>query len=76
MRILWHNVIALILMMLAVVVAVRKRHEIVGFLMTTEHIGRGGTFEEQTAGLVALGLVLVTILALVKILTHNNRRGG
>ena len=76
MRILWHNLIALILLIMAVVVAVRKRHEIAGFLMTTEHIGRGGTFEEQTAGLVALGLVLVTIVALVKILTHNNRRDG
>ena len=76
MRILWHNVIALILLIMAVVVAVRKRHEIVGFLMTIEHISSGGTFEEQTAGLVALGLVLVTIVALVKILTHNNRRDG
>ena len=76
MRILWHNVIALILLIMTVVIAVRKRHEIVGFLMTTEHIGRSGTFEEQTAGLVALGLVLVTIVALVKILTHNNRRDG
>ena len=76
MRILWHNIFALILLIVAVVVAIRQRREIVGFLMTTEHIGRGGTFEEQTAGLVALGLVLVTIVALVKILTHNNRRGG
>ncbi len=74
MRILWHNVIALILLIMAAVVAITQRREIVGFLMTTEHIGRGGTFEEQTAGLVALGLVLVTIVALVKILTHNNRR--
>ncbi len=76
MRILWHNVIALILLIMAVVVTVRKRRAIIGFLMTTEHIGRGHTIEEQTAGLVALGLVLVTIVALVKILTHNNRRDG
>lgn len=75
MRILWTNVFAIVLGVFGIVILVKNRIEITGFLGTMKDIGPGHSPEEQTVGLIAIGLVLVTIVALVKILTHNDRRG-
>ncbi len=74
MRILWHNVIALILLVTAIVIAVKNRYEIVAFLTTMDDIGPGYTAAQQVRGLLATGLVLVALVAIVRILVSRHDR--
>ena len=74
MEIRWRNLFAFALAVFALVVAVKGRHEIGAFLATLGALGPGHTPDEQTVGLVAFGLLAVTILALALILKSNPRR--
>lgn len=74
MEIRWANIFALILLIVSAVLFFKNGEEIVGFVMSMRNIGPGHTPEEQTIGLIALGLIGVIIVAVVKILTQNNQR--
>lgn len=74
MRILWHNVFALALAILAIVILVFNRKDTRTFLESMQDIGPGHTTDEQVMGLIAFGLVLVGIVAVLKILIENNRK--
>ena len=74
MRILWHNVYALILAILVVVLIVKFHHELGSIFAAMKYIGPGYTPEEQTLGLIVFGIILISILALAKILSHGNRK--
>ena len=77
MRILWHNVIALILFVTAIVIAVKNRYEIVAFLMTMDDIGPGHTVEQQVRGLLATAFLAVVLVVIVRILvSRHDRRDG
>ncbi len=71
MQIRWHNIFALILFVVAVVLFIANRDQIVGFLMTMKDIGPGHSPEEQTIGLIALGLTLVSLLAALRIVLQS-----
>jgi len=74
MQILWHNIVALILAVLATVVLIRNRTEIAGFLASMRSFAPAHSPEDRVAGLICFGLLLITTVCLAKILTQNNRR--
>ena len=73
MQILWHNIVALMLVIIAVILLITHWHEIGVFVAGMGQIGPGSTTEQKTYGLIALGLVGVIIVALAKILSSHNR---
>jgi len=72
MEVRWRNVIALALALIAIVVIVKAPGEIGAFLASMRDVGPDHTPQEQTMGLLAYGLVLLAIVAVVKIVTQNN----
>ena len=75
MNILWHNVVALFLTIFALTLLVRNGTEIRTFLATMKQVGPGYNPNEQVMGLLAFGLVLVAIVAVVKIVIEKSRKG-
>ncbi|MBK8099845.1 MAG: hypothetical protein IPK26_22295 [Planctomycetes bacterium] len=62
------------LAIIACIVLVQHWHSIVSFIKSIENIHPSASPEEQTAGLVAFGLLIISILALVRILVHQPRK--
>jgi hypothetical protein len=73
-RILWPNVIALALLIFALVVVLRHGSSVSEFLGAMNGIGPGHDPSEQVMGLVAFGLILVSIVAVLKIVISTNRK--
>ena len=71
MQIKWSNVMALALVVFALVVGLRQLPEITDFLSTVSHIGPHGDPEQRTLGLMAFGLIMITIVAVVRILVDR-----
>lgn len=71
MRIHWHNIIALILVIIAIVLFFKCWPEMTDTLATMKHLGPGHTVEDKTFGLLALGLIGAILVAVVKILTSG-----
>ena len=71
MKILWHRVIAFGLAVFAFWIFLTHREAVIGTARTMERIGPGHSPDEQTLGLLILALLCVTVVALVKILTHR-----
>ncbi len=74
MRIRWSNVVALGLVLVALWIALLMSTEIAAFLSTLGDIGPGHTPDQQLKGLMAFGLLAVTLVALIRLLLHNDRR--
>jgi len=74
MRINWHNIIASILLTVALVLLVRCWPEITATLVTMKNIGPRHTTEDKTVGLLALGLVAAFLLGAIKILTQGPKQ--
>jgi hypothetical protein len=74
MQVIWSRVLALLLVILATIVLVRSWASIVAFVKTAADIQPYTSPEEQTAGLIAFGLIALFILALVRILTQAPRK--
>ncbi len=71
MSVRWDRVFAFVLFLTAMVLGVRYRHAITGFLSNIERIGPGHSPDEQTLGLIACGFLLVCLVATVRILTRD-----
>ena len=71
MQIKWNNVIALALVVFALVVGLRHLPEISEFISTLSHVGPRGDPEQRTLGLMAFGLIMVTVVAVVRILVDR-----
>lgn len=71
MQIRWHNIFALILFVVAVVLFIANREQIVGFLVSMKDIGPGHSPGQQTIGLIAFGLTLVSLLAALRIVLQD-----
>ena len=76
MEIKWNNLIAFVLGLAALFLLLKVPVQIGAFLGAVRNVGPGHSFEEQTVGLVACGLIFVTLLGLIRILGQNNRRDG
>jgi len=74
MQIQWHNIIAFILAIVAMIILVKNGPAINAFLSAMGQIGPGYSRDEQTMGLIAFGLILAAIAALVKIVVESNRK--
>lgn len=74
MQIRWNNIIALILLVISAVLAVRFLPAMMSFLSTMKDIGPGHTTDDKTIGLIAFGLVGITLVAVVRILTTRNSK--
>lgn len=72
MEVKWRNVIALALALFAIAVIVKAPGEMGAFLASMQNVGPDHTPQEQTMGLLAYGLVLIAIVAVVKIVIQNN----
>ena len=71
MQIKWRNVVVISLVVFALLVA-RWFSPIIGqFLETISQVGPRGDPAQRTFGLMAFGLILVLIVAIVKILTDK-----
>lgn len=75
MRVLWSNVAALALLVIALVIVLTHLTQLQAFLGTMDDIGPGHSPDEQTRGLVAFGLAVVSILAALKILLSRGDHG-
>lgn len=73
MTIRWANVVAVALAILALVVGLRERHQIAELFSAFTDIGSHPSPEERTWALAALGLVLVSLVAIVRILVSGRR---
>ncbi len=71
MQIKWSNVIALALAVFALVVGLRHLPEISEFISAVSHIGPRGDPEQRIFGLMAFGLMMITIVAVVRILVDR-----
>ncbi len=74
MEIKWPNVVALGLVVLSVVLAVRNHRELAAAIGTIAEIGPGHTAEEKTVGLCVLGVILVSLVAVVRLALQGNER--
>ena len=74
MEIKWPNVVALSLVVLSVVLAVRNHRQLAVAFGSLSQIGPGHTAEDKTLGLCVLGVILVSLVAIVRLVVHGNER--
>ena len=73
MTVRWSNIAAAALFLFAMVLLIANWREIEAFVGSVRSIGPNGTTEERVTGLIAFGVILVSLLGLVRILSS---RGG
>jgi len=73
MQIHWQNIAALMLTIGALTLFLKYRPQISGFLSMMTMIGPGHDSEEQIRGFIAFSLVAISLVAIVRLLTHNNK---
>jgi hypothetical protein len=74
MEIKWHNLIALVLFLLALVVLATQIEPISAALQTLGRIGPGHPPDQQAQGLVMTGLVIIGLLAALRIACASRDR--
>ena len=72
MEIKWHNIFSLVFLIFTFILLMKFWNAIGAFLMTMRNIGPDHTPEEQVPGLIAFGLIIVLLVAIVKLLTSGN----
>ncbi len=71
MKIKWNNVVVLALVVFALVIGLRFLPEIGGLLSTLSQVRPHGDPQQRVLGLMAFGLICVTLVAVVRILVNN-----
>ena len=71
MEIRWNNVIAAVLLLIAVLIFVNNPAAIGSFMAGMQQIGQGP--DESIRGLIAVGFCGVVLVAVVRLLTSNGR---
>ena len=75
MKLRWHNIAILFLAVFLGFVLLRHGREVGGMVDHIGHIGPGHSPDEQTLGLLSLGIICVAIVAIVRLLTNNRPPG-
>ena len=73
MQIHWDNIVAMMLVICSVALIVKYHSQVGGFLATMKMIGPGHDAGEQTLGLIAFGIVVISIVVVCKIVTQNKK---
>ena len=73
MDIRWSNVVAFGLAIFAFVIFLKTHQQISTFFSTIRSIGPGHDTDQQVMGLAAVGLIALTIVAIVKIVINSGR---
>ena len=74
MRILWNNIIAMILAAAAAAVLIRCRTALATFLGSITDIGPGHSAHQQTLGLIAFLICSVLFFVVLRTLINNRKR--
>ena len=74
MNIRWSNLAAFALAIVAFALLVRYRRVLGAFLSSIERIGPGHAPQDQAFGLLALGMIGLCLVAIVRLLTRNDRK--
>ncbi len=74
MRIKWPNVIVVAVVVTVLILAIKTRQQIGDVLRTLGHRSRWCPPEDQTIGLMGLGLICLTVVALARVLRDGRRR--
>lgn len=74
MTIKWSNLLAFALAILAVVLTVRHGGDLRATVSTIGQLGPRYTIEEKTLGFCVLGVILVSLVAIVRLVLSNDRR--
>ena len=73
----WDNIFALGLIVFALLLLKGFPVQISSFLKSVEYAGPGHTPDEQLMGLMAFGLIAISLLGAIKIvLQSNSKKGG
>lgn len=72
MNVKWNNFFALVFLIFLFVILLKGWNQIGLFLSGMGNIAPGHSTDQQVMGLLAFGLVMVLIAAIVKILTQRN----
>lgn len=73
MRVRWNRVFAFFLTLFALTLFIYEKEAILGFLSSMRNFGPSHSPDGQFAGVMASVVVLVTIVALARILSSENR---
>lgn len=68
-----NNIAAAVLALVGAVIFLRHKNETLTFLSTAERIGPGNSPQDMTCGLLVIGLCGAVLVAIVRILTNNNK---
>jgi hypothetical protein len=71
MRINWRNIGILIFVLVILILLLRHGHAVSDAVANIDRIGPGHGVDEQTAGLLALGFIGVSLVAIVRLLTQS-----
>ena len=74
MAIKWANAFVFVLAIVGLSIGLRHHRAMSAFLSMMTAIGPGHDPEEQVIGLLAFGIVAVSVLALIKVLIQGDRR--
>lgn len=72
MQIRWRNVIALALVVFAGVVGMKTYPQIAAFVSSIKAVGPGHDSEDRTVGLIAFGVVAITVVVLIRVLRDRD----
>lgn len=73
MKIHYNNLVAASLGVTALIFLLRYREQATAFLSTAGRIGPGNSPQDMTLGLIVIGFGAATLVAIVRILTNNNK---
>lgn len=71
MRINYRNLGILIFSLIILFLLLRHGHAVSGAIGNLDRIGPGHSLDEQTAGLLALGFIGVSLVAILRLLTQS-----
>ncbi len=72
----WDNIFALGLIVFSLLLLTSFPVQISSFLKSVEHAGPGHTPDEQLMGLMAFGLIAISLLGAIKIVLQRNSKNG
>ena len=68
-----NNIVVAVLALIGIIVFLRHQREAFAFLSKAQQIGPGNSPQDMTAGLIAIGVCGVILVAIVRLLVSNRR---